>query len=365
MLKLSDITNQVIEQERIDSVWKDENGVPLKKTKIYASDLGRCHRQVWYELKGFPRKPINAKAARRMAVGKFLETLEGEALKSAGLDVREQVKIDGIIGAKPDWIVTKPDESIVVAECKTIPDYSMRAFLASTDRLQWAKDNYLGYLKQNIFYSNELQEKLQSDKCELHFVGVTGEAESLPFTLKDVPDVLQETLSDIDYLLKMPLDGDGPSRQEDRDEYPCTYCDYCDMCWEGAEKEKIVITESDAQLVKEFLELKSEESRIKKSLDKIKPKINQRLEELKSEIITDKGGVELKERKKVSYKNSINILRDILTPLGLFEEILEVSNDKIDTLLKTSDKIKESDLASAKSVKIETYISQIKIKGSV
>lgn len=189
---------------------------------FYVSEVGKCPRQIFYTVKGFPRPPLDGQTARRLAVGEDAHRRLVQALYSLGVVVAAEVPIPpgSLFHGRADAIVSLGGKNYVV-EIKTVHPYNFDQMAISPRRDHYLQlQLYLHYFQipQGIILAEnkatqELREFLvELDRLEVNRVLAEFEA-------------LRELIF---------LRGELPPLPDKSDwEYDqCKYCPFVDFCRE-------------------------------------------------------------------------------------------------------------------------------------
>lgn len=92
---------------------------------FYVTEVGKCPRQIFYAVKGFPRPPVDGQTARRLAVGEDAHRRLVQALFSLGLVVAAEVPTPpgSLFHGRADAIISLGGKNYVV-EIKTVHPYN-------------------------------------------------------------------------------------------------------------------------------------------------------------------------------------------------------------------------------------------------
>ncbi|HEU68653.1 MAG TPA: hypothetical protein ENN53_05525, partial [Candidatus Acetothermia bacterium] len=72
--------------DKLDQYFqREERGRP--RDYFYVSEVGKCPRQIYYTIKGFPRPPLDGLTARKLAVGDDAHRRLVQALYGMGIVV--------------------------------------------------------------------------------------------------------------------------------------------------------------------------------------------------------------------------------------------------------------------------------------
>lgn len=91
---------------------------------FYVSEVGKCPRQIFYTVKGFPRPPLDGQTARKLAVGEDAHRRIVQAMYGLGIVVAAEVPIPpgSLFHGRADAIISLSGKNYVV-EIKTVHPY--------------------------------------------------------------------------------------------------------------------------------------------------------------------------------------------------------------------------------------------------
>ncbi len=115
----------------------------------------------------------------------------------------------------------------------------------------------------------------------------------------------------------------------------CDYCPYKPICpmWKNLYQDKLPSDNEILKIAEEYLKLKKSEGQNKKKLAALRKEINNYLEKKGVErLFTEEGYIIRLPQTRENY--DFSKVKEILAPLGFWEEILEVSRPKFNDLLK-------------------------------
>ncbi len=117
----------------------------------------------------------------------------------------------------------------------------------------------------------------------------------------------------------------------------CDWCGYKDICpmWKHKYVKEISPTEQEIQkIIKEFFELKNQNSKNNKKIADLAKKINSYLDNQKIErIFSEKCYIT--RLPQARYKYNMKKLKEILKPIGKWEEVLTVDSKKLKKIIKS------------------------------
>jgi len=189
---------------------------------FYVSEVGKCPRQIFYAVKGFPRPPLDGQTARKLAVGEEAHRRLVQALYSLGVVVAAEVPIPpgSLFHGRADAIASLGGKNYVV-EIKTVHPYNFDQMAISPRRDHYLQlQLYLHYFQipQGIILAeNKATQELREFLVEL-----------------DRPEV-NRVLAEFEALRELIfLRGELPPLPDKSDwEYDqCKYCPFVDFCRE-------------------------------------------------------------------------------------------------------------------------------------
>ncbi|MBC7221723.1 PD-(D/E)XK nuclease family protein [Candidatus Bipolaricaulota bacterium] len=190
---------------------------------FYVSEVGKCPRQIFCTVKGFPRPPLDGQTARKLAVGEDAHRRIVQAMYGLGIVVAAEVPIPpgALFHGRADAIVSLAGKNYVV-EIKTVHPYNFDQMAISPRRDHYLQlQLYLHYFQipQGIILaenkaSQELREfVVELDRPEVNRVLAEFEA-------------LRETIFLRGELPPLPDKSDWEFDQ-------CKYCPFVDFCREN------------------------------------------------------------------------------------------------------------------------------------
>lgn len=205
--------------ERLEEYFRREETV-RERDYFYVTDVGKCPRQIYYSVKGFPKPPLDGQTARRLAVGDDFHRRIVQALYSLGIAVAAEVPIppNPLFHGRADAIVSLEGKNYVV-EIKTVHPYNFDQMVATPRRDHYLQlQLYLHYfdIPQGIILAEnkanqELREfVVERDQDEIRKVLSTFER-------------LHEVIFLLDLLPPIPDKSDWEYDQ-------CRYCSYVEFC---------------------------------------------------------------------------------------------------------------------------------------
>jgi len=361
----------VIEIKKVIDEYILQNQETWQKKRVYASDIGKCKRSIYYALKPeLPKAAMTAKSRRRMDIGKYLQDYEARALKEYKILVCEEMKLDSLLGAKIDWVLRFPDPETgemteEIVEVKSLSEWDIRALNAALDPLAWVRKDKKPYLFQLLYYLSQLPPP-EDNGCvkrqgRLHFVGVNGDTFDIQVKPEELPEDMAAMQAEVDALLTYNYsNGEPPAREGKPGKGQCSYCDYREHCWAGAKPEETAITLDDEEIVLKYKIWKEAETKAAELKAEIYETARARVEQREDhQLVTPIGGLKLQVSKRTTYKDKPDELRAVLEPFGLFDQVLEISDSKVKEIIKAG-YIKQAELEPA--ITINEVKSLVEIK---
>ncbi|MGB9757106.1 MAG: PD-(D/E)XK nuclease family protein [Candidatus Bipolaricaulaceae bacterium] len=187
---------------------------------FYVSEVGKCPRQIFYAVKGFPRPPLDGQTARKLAVGEEAHRRIVQAMYELGIVVAVEAPIPpgALFHGRADAIVSLSGKNYVV-EIKTVHPYNFDQMAIAPRRDHYLQlQLYLHYLQipQGIILAeNKATQELREFVVEL-----------------DRPEV-NRVLAEFEALRELIfVRGELPPLPDKTDwEYDqCKYCPFADFC---------------------------------------------------------------------------------------------------------------------------------------
>ncbi len=211
--------------ERLDQYFQREERT-RPRDYFYVSEVGKCPRQIYYSIKGFPRPPLDGLTARKLAVGDDAHKRLAQALFGMGIVVAAEAPIPPgkLFHGRCDVIVSLDGKNYVV-EVKTVHPYSFDQMSSGPRRDHYLQLqlylHYFGILQGIVLAENKATQELKE------FV--------VPLDRDEVGRVIRQFEG-----LQKTIFVEGrlpplPGREEKRDwEFDqCRYCPYVPFCNEG------------------------------------------------------------------------------------------------------------------------------------
>jgi CRISPR/Cas system-associated exonuclease Cas4 (RecB family) len=208
--------------ERLDQYFqREERNRP--RDYFYVSEVGKCPRQIYYSVKGFPRPPMDGLTARKLAVGDDAHRRLAQALFGMGVVVAAEVPMPpgSLFHGRCDTIVSLDGKNYVV-EVKTAHPYSFDQMTSGPRRDHYLQLqlylHYFGIPQGIVLAENKATQELKE------FV--------VPLDRAEVDRVIRlfERLRQVIFVEGRlpPLPGQEEKRDWEFDQ--CRYCPYVPFC---------------------------------------------------------------------------------------------------------------------------------------
>lgn len=210
--------------ERVDQYFQREERTRARDY-FYVSEVGKCPRQIYYSIKGFPRPPLDGLTARKLAVGDDAHRRLAQALYGMGIVVAAEAPIPpgNLFHGRCDVIVSLDGKNYVV-EIKTAHPYTFDQMTSGPRR-----DHYL-QLQLYLYYFEIPQGiVLAENKAtqELKEFVVPLDRDEVARVIQAF-ERLQRTIFARGELPPLP----GPEEKRDWEFDQCRYCPYVPFCKE-------------------------------------------------------------------------------------------------------------------------------------
>lgn len=187
---------------------------------FYVSEVGKCPRQIFYTVKGFPRPPLDGQTARKLAVGEDAHRRLVQAMYALGIVVASEIPIppSELFRGRADSIISLGGKNYVV-EIKTMHPYNFDQMAAGPRRDHYLQlQLYLHYFQipQGIILAeNKVNQELREFLVEL-----------------DKPEVgrILRTFEDLRRLIFEEGDLPPLPDKSDWDFNQCKYCPFVEFC---------------------------------------------------------------------------------------------------------------------------------------
>lgn len=230
-----------------------------RKPSLRLSNYGKPLRQLWYELKSYPREKLSASVKFKLLYGNILESVLLLLASEAGHSVTDQqrpVEVDGVLGHL-DAVIDG-----VVVDVKSASTYNFKRFQSGGIRL----DDPFGYIPQLSAYSRGLG---GVDGAFLVVDKTLGHIHLERFSKEELESYNpSHRIADVRLMLEQK---DAPERcyepvpvsKTDRSgnlvlSTPCSYCGFKTECWKDANDGAGLKTYNYASGVKFFVKINKE-----------------------------------------------------------------------------------------------------------
>lgn len=210
--------------ERLDRYFQREE--PSRpRDYFYVSEVGKCPRQIYYAIQGFPRPPLDGLTARKLAVGDDAHRRLAQALFGMGVVVAAEVPIPpgNLFHGRCDVIVSLDGRNYVV-EIKTAHPYVFDQMGNGPRRDHYLQLqlylHYFGIPQGIVLAENKATQELKE------FV-VSLDRDEVGRVIRAF-ERLQRTIFVEGVLPSLP----GPEEKRDWEFDQCRYCPYVPFCTE-------------------------------------------------------------------------------------------------------------------------------------
>lgn len=232
--------NDASQAERIAAKGTD------KKANPYATDAGKCVRQVYFSLTGVPQtEPLTTDSYINFGVGHSVEEWLAGCLKASGAEVMQEVRIeipagDTVVSGRVDFLLGLKEENALV-ELKTTSSRAMGAMLRYGEL---GKDDHR---KQANIYLHASQLGLLPHKYDHAYLvycvkdATRREPPLHAFQVNYDKSAAEADLKSLALIAKMAAAGRDPgipaeyqakfAEKGKTPVFPCGYCSYKTHCW--------------------------------------------------------------------------------------------------------------------------------------
>ena len=195
----------------------------VKEPYLRLSMLGKADRQIYYELKGFPKEPLSPNTKIKFLFGDILEALLLFLSKEAGHSVegeQDEIVVNGVVGHRDAKI------DGVTIDVKSASSYSFKKF-ESGDILM---DDPFGYVAQLSAYDEEGGAFLVIDKQNGHICLSKVDSDStinVPRRIQDIRRMLDKDVPPA-RCYSDEVEGKSGNRKLNVN---CSYCPFKFGCW--------------------------------------------------------------------------------------------------------------------------------------
>ncbi len=208
-------------KERIDSLYssKQEN---RDKLAFYISDAGKCPRAIWFAMKKYPKKEVDARVMRIFEHGNYTHMRIMSALYSLGLVTASEIGIpdNQMIHGRADAIVNI-DGELYVVEIKSVNSMRFKKAEADQDHIKQLQ-LYLYFFKIKkgiLIYENKDNQEIKE------------------FMIEYNEPLVKKLFSDFNILKDKIGMNQVPEIPDDLEDWRCEYCPYIASCEKVEEKE--------------------------------------------------------------------------------------------------------------------------------
>lgn len=215
--------------------------------KFYPSSVGKCLRQIVYQMLGYEAPPIDAKGLLIMNNGTYFHDRIEHILKQSDIFIASELPIksqelnisgrldilarnvyphkssDNIIEIRDDngVIYTGPKEDVLIIELKSINSKGFAYVEKNGPKLEHKQQVHLymyltGIVNSVVLYEN----KDTQDLCEYH----------VPYN-KQMAEEVVDKITKANYYYKRKI---LPEREYTINSFDCKFCPYKEQCWEIA-----------------------------------------------------------------------------------------------------------------------------------
>lgn len=211
--------------EKLEEYFSREEG-GRERDYFYISEVAKCPRQIFYSARGFPRPPIDGRAARRMAAGDDFHRRIIEALFALGIGVAAEVPIpeNGLFHGRADAIISLGGKNYVV-EMKSLHPYHFDRTAREPRR-----DHYL-QLQLYMHYLDIPQGIILMEN--------RGNQELREFAVGRDEEVIRTVLAEFEELHRLVFREGRLPPMPDKSEWEydqCRYCPFVEFCLRDAER---------------------------------------------------------------------------------------------------------------------------------
>ena len=202
-------------KEIIDDFYIRKQG-SREQTRFYVSNAGKCPRQVFFAMKNYPRKPMEAQALRKIHHKDMVHSKLKNILYSLGIVKATEIEIppQELISGRADAIIGMDGKEYVV-ELKSINSFGF-------EQLDRPKDGDVKQLTLYMHYFNIRQGLLVYENKNTQ--------EMKEFEV-DYDGALARSILDSFASLKQDVDsGRVPEKPHGLEQWQCDYCPYAEEC---------------------------------------------------------------------------------------------------------------------------------------
>jgi CRISPR-associated exonuclease Cas4 len=208
-------------KEKIDSLYgsKQES---RDKLAFYISDAGKCPRAIWFAMKKYPKKEVDARVMRIFEHGNHTHMRIMAALYSLGLVTASEIGIpdNQMVHGRADAIVNI-DGDLYVLEIKSVNSMRFRKAEPDQDHIkQLQLYLYFFNIKKGILlYENKDNQEIKE------------------FIIEYDEALVKKIFSEFNILKEQVEKSKVPEIPENLEDWRCEYCPYLESCEKIEEKE--------------------------------------------------------------------------------------------------------------------------------
>lgn len=201
--------------EIIDKYYQNKRSEKVQ-THFYITDCGKCPRAVYFSMKGYPKKELEARVLRVFEHGDSTHERIMRVLYSLGLVVAREVEIpnEEVIHGRCDGIISIKGKEYII-EIKTIRDFKFAKLVEPETAHRRQINLYMHYFRKPqgiVLYESKDTQNLKEFIVE--------------YDLKLCKEILQRFEE-----LKYQIENDIlPQKPLDLESWQCDYCDYKEEC---------------------------------------------------------------------------------------------------------------------------------------
>lgn len=183
---------------------------------IYISDAGKCSRAVYFRIKGFAKKAMDARILRLLDHGGYTHLRIMGVLFSLGIVRASEIEIPSkeIVSGRADAIVSL-NNHLYVVEIKSINKVAF-------NKLEEPNPDHLKQLQLYLHYFN-LEEGIIIYECK-------DTQDIKEFTVSYNKEYVDKMLEDFKELRKKINSNIVPAIPRDIEKWRCDYCPYAEEC---------------------------------------------------------------------------------------------------------------------------------------
>ena len=231
------IDETITEQIRAFLTETDRKG----KGYITQSSVGRCVREIWYEVHEYPKEDLDGRAIAVFRFGDLIEEMVIRLLKDMGLRTSHTgedqltLHIDspfGTLKGHPDGLI----EDRIMLEIKSTSEVGFKRSPGYGKLEEFPKDDAYWWQIQSYMNSKELKER-GIQQCLVILVS-KNTSHMTAFLVDRDPEfeaMLHDKLAQATFSIPPPRPYQPkhfPRKKKFQLEYPCSYCGFKESCFE-------------------------------------------------------------------------------------------------------------------------------------